>query len=87
MKALVHDGNQYINSALLANAVASPVIIVLWASVLFIAGVIDYVVETEFHGTLYKILAATPVALGLVSVILTLLIGQVLGQRVESRVR
>jgi hypothetical protein len=87
MKALVQDGNQYINSALLANAVTSPVVIVLWASILFMIGVVDYVVKTTFHGPSYKIFAAIPIAFGLGSAVLTFVIGQILGERVESRVR
>ena len=86
MKTLVQDGNPYIKTSLLAIAIASPVVIALWASLLFIAGVIDYIVQAEFSGNQYRVFTAIPVGFGVVTMVLTLIIGEIVGRRVAARV-
>ena len=86
MKTLVQDGNPYIKTTLLAIAIASPVVIALWASLLFIAGVIDYIVQAEFAGIQYRVFTAIPVGFGVVTMVLTLIIGEIVGRRVAARV-
>jgi len=85
MGALVQHGNPYINTTLLANSVASPVVIALWASILFVAGVIDYIIQADLNGARYKIFAAIPVGFGVASVVMTLVAGEILGRRVDAR--
>jgi hypothetical protein len=83
---IVGEDSHYINTALLAAAVASPVIMTLWSAILFIIGTIDYVIETQLGGTQYTLLALIPIGLGLVAVVATLTVGRIIGKRVEARV-
>jgi hypothetical protein len=86
MGELVRDGNHYINVALLATAVASPVIITLWSSILFAAGIIDYIIETPLGGAGYKAFGLVPVGFGVAVVGVTMLSGRIIERRVEARV-
>jgi len=87
MIKIVKDDNDYcINTALLSAAVASPVIITLWAAILFTVGIIDYVIETPIGGTRYTMFALIPIGFGVIAVAATLTIGYIIGKRVEDRV-
>jgi len=86
MIKIVKDDNDYcINTALLSAAVASPVIITLWAAILFTVGIIDYVIETPIGGTRYTMFALIPIGFGVIAVAATLTIGYIIGKRVEDR--
>ncbi|OBZ70322.1 hypothetical protein A0H81_09604 [Grifola frondosa] len=85
MGILVKDGNHYIDTALLATSVASPVIMALWSSILFIVGVVDYIIEAPLGGLQYKIFALIPIGFGVITAAATLLIGAIVGKRVEAR--
>ena len=76
MRFLVDSGHEFVNVALLATAVASPVVICLWASVLFVVGMIDYILESELGGLRYRIFAALPLGLGVITVVMTLILGE-----------
>jgi hypothetical protein len=86
MGELVKGGNQYVNIALLATVVASPVIITLWSSILFAAGIIDYIIESPLGEAHYKVFALVPIGFGAVVVGVTLLSGGIIERRVEARV-
>src|ERR1700730_5630826 len=75
-----------IHTGVLGTAIASPVVITLWVAVLFGVGVADYLIEKDLHGHKYNILAGVPIALGFVFVVMTLIVGCVLGSNVAARV-
>ena len=54
-------GNEFV----LATAVASPIVIRLWASVLFVAGMIDYLLESDLGGHKYQIVAIVSVGISI----------------------
>lgn len=87
MGYLVDAGNKFFNVALLATAVASPVVICLWASVLFVAGMIDYILESDLGGLMYRIFAAIPVGFGVITVVMTLILGETIDKRMRAKVR
>jgi hypothetical protein len=86
MVLLLKEDNYYVSTALLAAAVASPVIMTLWASLLFTIGTVDYIIETPLGGTPYRVFALVPIGFGVVAVAATLTIGYIIGKRVEYRV-
>ena len=86
MGFLVEKGNEFVNVALLATAVASPVVICLWASVLFVAGMIDYILESDLGGLRYRIFAAVPVGFGVITVVMTLILGETIDRRMRTKV-
>ena len=44
---IVRHGSGFFNLALLATTIASPVVICLGAAVLFIAGMVDYIIKCD----------------------------------------
>ena len=86
MRFLVDSGHEFVNVALLATAVASPVVICLWASVLFVVGMIDYILESELGGLRYRIFAALPLGLGVITVVMTLILGETIDRRMRAKV-
>lgn len=86
MGFLVDAGNILVNVALLATAVASPVVICLWASVLFVAGMINYILESDLGGLRYRIFAAVPVGFGVITVMMTLILGETIDRRMRAKV-
>ncbi|KAG2360123.1 hypothetical protein BDR07DRAFT_170123 [Suillus spraguei] len=85
MGQLVKDGN-YVNSALLAVAVASPVIFALWSSILFAVGILDYIIENPRGKPQYMLLSLVPVTIGFMASAIIMIIGSVVGKRVQARV-
>ncbi|CAA7264013.1 unnamed protein product [Cyclocybe aegerita] len=83
---IVENGNDFFNVTLLATAVASPVVICLWAAVLFVAGMVDYILESDLGGCKYRIFAALPVCFGIVTVVMTLVIGETIDRRMRQKV-
>jgi hypothetical protein len=75
MSKLVHN-DKSVNKALLAAALASPVIITLWASVLFGIGIVDYMIQTDLGGPIYRVLAFLPLFGGIAAIIGTLILGE-----------
>ena len=86
MGFLVETGNEFVNVPLLATAVASPVVICLWASILFVAGMIDYILESDLGGLRYRIFAAVPVGFGVITVVMTLTLGETIDRRMRAKV-
>ena len=86
VRIIAEHGNEYFNVALLATAVASPVVICLWAVVLFIAGMVDYIIESDLGGLRYRIFAAVPVCFGIITVIMTMILGETIDRRMRQKV-
>jgi len=84
---IVKENGYYVNSTLLAAAIASPVIMTLWSAILFTVGIIDYIIETPLGGIQYTLFALIPIGFGVIAVVATLAIGWIIGKRVETRVR
>lgn len=83
MVSLVRDGN-YISSALLAIAVASPVIITLWSSILFAIGITDYIIQNTRDKPRFMLLSLVPVTIGFMASATVMIIGSIIGQRIEA---
>jgi hypothetical protein len=86
MKMLVQDGNRYVKTSLLSAAVASPVIMALWSSILFAIGLVDNAIEADLGGKGYKILVLVILGLGIASAVSVLAIGEVTNWRIERQV-
>ncbi|KAJ8594352.1 hypothetical protein M405DRAFT_809247, partial [Rhizopogon salebrosus TDB-379] len=84
MGELVKDGH-HINTAMLATAVASPIIFALWSSILFAIGVVDYIIENPGGGPHYKAVSLVPVAIGFMASAAVMILGSIITQRVKSR--
>jgi len=84
MAVAVQEGNDYIDVSVLAAAAATPVILALWSSMIFLVGIIDYIIEVNLHGAWYKALAAIPVVAGVLSCVTILLVGERLGKRIQA---
>jgi hypothetical protein len=84
MADLVKDHNGYISTELLASAIASPVIIALWSSILFTIGIVDYVIEISLGGARYKAFALIPLGFGICITCVVLIIGELIGLRLEA---
>ncbi|KAF9524779.1 hypothetical protein CPB83DRAFT_595015 [Crepidotus variabilis] len=82
---IVTNGNEIFNTTLLAAAIASPVIICLWAAVLFIAGMIDYIIESDLGGVKYRVFAAIPVGFGIGAVVMTMALGEIIDRRMKQK--
>jgi len=85
MGELVKDGH-YINLAMLATAIASPVIFSLWSSILFAVGIVDYIIENPRGGSYFMLVSLVPVSIGFVAGAAVLTIGSVIRRRVQARV-
>ena len=86
MRFLVEAGSEFVNIALLATSIASPVVICLWASVLFVAGMIDYILESDLGGLRYHIFAAVPLGFGVITIVMTLILGETIDRRMRAKV-
>lgn len=84
IRKVVQQGNRYVSTALLAAGVASPVIIALWASILFALGMFDYMIRSEIGGKKYRVMALLPLGFGVAAVIATMAIGERLSRRVKA---
>ncbi|KAJ3507311.1 hypothetical protein NLJ89_g6372 [Agrocybe chaxingu] len=76
----------WLGGGTLSVSVASPVVICLWAAVLFVAGMVDYILESDLGGLRYRIFAAVPVCFGIVTVVTTLVIGETIDGRMKQKV-
>lgn len=87
MMTVVQDGNQIISLEVLAAASASPVILALWSSMLFLIDAMDYIMEVNLDGIKYRVIAFVPVVAGLLSCFAMGLIGERLGRRMKVKAR
>ena len=71
-----------VHRRILAAGLASPVVIAFWSSMLFVAGIIDYIIETDMK---YPFVAVIPVGTGIVVVVLTIALGEYLGRAVKQK--
>jgi hypothetical protein len=87
MVILVRDSH-YISSALLAIVVATPVVIALWSSTLFAIGITDYIIQNTRDKPLrlFRVFSLGLVIIGFIASAIVLIIGNMIGQRIEARV-
>jgi len=79
---LVSDSkSKYLDRRLIALSICAPPLIALWASALFVSGILVFIWETKFDRTRYKAFAFVPVAAGVVGVLLSLGFGEYIGSR------
>lgn len=84
--ALVDSKQPYIDRPLLAVAMITPIVASCWAAILFAIGIFDYVVESDMGGWRYRVIAFIPVGAGLLAVLFTIILGERLVGKIESRV-
>lgn len=84
MEDLVQADNGYIDGAHLAIAIASPSIIAIWSSLLFIIGVTDYVIETPLGGLQYKVFALVPISFGLLTALLVVVLSERSSRKLQN---
>jgi len=72
------EGNIFIQATLLATAVASPVVILLWATILFVLGMFDYIAGSNLGSLKYKLIAGIPLGMGVLCMIATMVIGEII---------
>src|ERR1700733_8650307 len=75
-----------INKKLIALSICGPPLIALWASALFVAGILVFIWETKFDHTRYRAFAFVPVAAGVVAVFVSLCMGEFIGTRMYKEV-
>ncbi|KAF8161527.1 hypothetical protein B0H34DRAFT_841030 [Crassisporium funariophilum] len=85
MGSLVKNNNDIINITLLASAIASPVVIALWAELLFVTGMVDYIIESDLQGLRYKVFAGIPLCFGIITVVVTLIFGEMVDRRMKAK--
>jgi hypothetical protein len=85
MVKVVMNSN-YSNSALLAIAVGSPIVIALWSSILFAIGIFDYIIENTRDKLPFMLLSLVPVTIGFMVSIVVMITGNMIGQRVQTHV-
>lgn len=65
--------------SLVAIVISAPTLMALWSSVLFVAGVVIFVSDTTFDKTRYKAFALLPLSAGVASIVMSLLLGEMMG--------
>jgi len=77
-----HGKPKYIiNRKLIAVSICGPPLIALWASALFVAGILVFIWETNFDRTRYRAFAFVPVAAGVAAVLVSLTLGEFIGSK------
>lgn len=85
MGSILLEDDDWVALALLASVIASPVVMKLWAAVLFILGTVDYIWETEAMSWGWKILAIVPVLSGTAVMVLAAVLGWIIDRKVEEK--
>jgi hypothetical protein len=85
MVKLVKNRN-FLNSALLAIAVGSPIVISLWTSIFFAIGILDYIIENTHDKLPFMLVSLVPVTIAFMVGIVVMITGNIIGQRVQTRV-
>jgi hypothetical protein len=75
-----------ISRKILAIAISGPPLMTLWATVLFVAGVVVYIWQTQWDRTRYKVFAFVPIAGGGSATLVALIFGEILGSMMYSEV-
>ncbi|KAF4612916.1 hypothetical protein D9613_010724 [Agrocybe pediades] len=68
----------FIQATLLATAVASPVVILLWATILFVLGMFDYIAKSDLGGLKYRLIAGIPLGIGVLCMVVAMAVGEVI---------
>lgn len=84
MVKLVKNRN-FLNSALLAIAVGSPIVITLWTSIFFAIGILDYIIENTHDKLPFMLVSLVPVTIAFMVSIVVMITGNIIGQRVQTR--
>lgn len=83
----ITDGNDYgVNLDILAAAIATPVILALWSSILFLVGIVVCIVHGSVRGAWYKVVALIPVTAGLLACVSIFAVGEVLERSINGKV-
>lgn len=82
----IEDRESLISVTLLIIAVSSPAAMLMWAALLFVAGMIDYVVEVDMLDGRFRYIAAAPLGIGVLFMILTVIVGEVIERRLKRKV-
>lgn len=69
----------FISRKILAIAISGPPLMTLWATVLFVAGIIVFILETHWDRTRYKVFAFVPIAAGGAATLVAVVFGEILG--------
>lgn len=73
-------GHAYVISrTFVAMAISAPTLMALWSAVLFVTGIIIFVIDTTFDKTRYKTFALLPLGAGVCSIVISLLLGEIMG--------
>ena len=84
---LVSNRNpKYIDRRLTALSICGPLITALWATVLFVAGIVVFIWETEFDRARYRAFAFVPVAAGVAAVLVSLTLTEYIGSKLYFEV-
>ena len=67
-------------------SICGPPLIALWASALFVAGILVFIWETNFDRTRYRAFAFVPVAAGVAAVLVSLTLGEFIGSKMYYEV-
>jgi len=85
MRELVRDHNTLTKTQILALALATPVIMALWAAIFFMVGIVDYAVEAQLGGALYWVCALVPMGLGVLAAVAIVGVGSSFEWHVRRR--
>jgi len=73
-----------ISRKILAIAISGPPLMTFWATVLFVAGVVVYIWQTQWDRTRYKVFAFVPIVGGGSATLVALIFGEILGSMMYS---
>ncbi|KAF9543981.1 hypothetical protein CPC08DRAFT_419594 [Agrocybe pediades] len=77
----------FIQATLLATAVASPVVILLWATILFVLGMFDYIAKSDLGGLKYRLIAGIPLGIGVLCMVVAMAVGEVIEGKLRSQAK
>lgn len=83
----IEENDSLISSTLLIIAISSPAAMLMWAALLFVVGMVDYVAEVDMLDGKFRCIAAVPLGAGILFMILTVGIGEIIEKRLRTKVR
>lgn len=78
--------NSYVPQQIIAMGMSGPPLMAFWASVLFVAGIVVFIAQTDFKHTRYKAFALLPIVGGGFVILISLIVGEFLGTRLYKEV-
>jgi FtsH-binding integral membrane protein len=82
-----HRERKYVSRKVLAMAISGPPLMTLWASTLFVVGIMIYIWEAKFDRTRYRVFAILPILGGVLIALISLILGESIGSKMYSEVR